>query len=184
VIERIKETVSLADILREAGVNLVRGRGACPICGSKNKTAFSVKNGRGLCFRCGFRGDVVDLIKALHGMDTKAAIKHLADRAGIKTGPLTFTERKAMRRAKQERERRAKLITRLDAWAQGQRDIIAPLLQGARRLLARGVSYREAVKLGAVFFDDMAFLEYTHDDILCRGDRGTHLALYREEKGI
>jgi len=184
VIATIKERVTIESVLGDVGVTLSRGRAGCPLCGSTNRTAFSVKDDRFKCFRCNAGGDVIALFAALHGLDTKGAIKRLAARAGLSYGPMTPSERAAMQKASRERERRAALLKALDEWTKKQRNTIAPLIRGARRMLAQGLSYGEAVKLGAAFFDNFALLEYVHDEILCREDRRAHLELYKEDKGI
>jgi DNA primase len=74
-----------------AGVQLRRGRCACPIHGGDNPGAFSVTNGQGWhCFtgECG-SGDGVDLVRRLRfaGLSDKdgriAALRELAPRAGV-----------------------------------------------------------------------------------------------------
>jgi len=184
VIATIKERVTIESVLGDVGVTLSRGRAGCPLCGSTNRTAFSVRGERWICFVCGERGDAIDLYANLHGLDTRTAIKHLAQRAGIRQGTLSPSERQALKKARRERERRAALLKALDEWTKKQRNTIAPLIRGARRMLARGISHREALELGAEFFDSFAYLEHVHDDVLARDDRAAHLQLYKDEAGI
>jgi len=184
VISEIKARIAVADVLADAGVTLTRGRAACPLHGGDNPSAFSVRGERWTCFVCNAGGDVIDLAAALHGTDTRTSIRRLAERAGIRQGTLSPSERQALKKAQAERARKRALVKALDAWAKEQRNTLAPLLRGARRMTARGISYKEACKLGGEFFDSFAYLEYAHDEILAKSDRRAHLALFKEEHGL
>jgi len=184
LIPEIKERIAVADVLADAGVTLTRGRAACPLHGGDNPSAFSVRGERWTCFVCNAGGDVIDLAAALHGTDTRTSIRRLAERAGIRQGTLSPSERQALKKAQAERARKRALVKALDAWAKEQRNTLAPLLRGARRMMARGLSYKEACNLEGAFFDDLAYIEHVYEDVLCKDDRAAHLALFKEDEGI
>jgi len=181
-IEYLKSAIPLATVIGSI-IELHNGKGLCPFHADRNPS-LSIKGERFRCFACGEHGDVIDFIKKYHHLDTGGAIKMLATKAGIKSGTITPSERVAMQRERSKRERRAALVAVLDRWIREQRDTIAPLLRGTRQLLTRGISYKTAVTLGAKFFDDYAYIEHIHDEILAKDDRAAQLHLYKMEKGI
>ncbi len=75
----------------------------CPLCGSKNPTAFSWReDGLWHCFRCGAGGDKFTLVRRLLGCDFRKALQFLASLAGVEAGSNSQAE---VERAKRERER-------------------------------------------------------------------------------
>jgi len=119
--EIVKSAVPMRDAVRfYGGVELDRaGRGRCPVCGSTNKSCFSVKGDYATCFRCNWHGDVIKLTQDLNGDTTPYnALKRLASDWGVdipdnaEKPPDAVSERlTAIRAANAERE--------LIKWAEG-----------------------------------------------------------------
>jgi len=181
VISEIKNRVTIESVLGDVGVTLTRGRAGCPLCGSTNKTAFSVKNGRAHCFRCGFHGDVVDLYRGLHGTDTKTAIRHLAARAGLSYGPMTPSERAAMQKAQAEAARRKALKEKYRAWCHEHEIETATALRTLRKIKDEWTDFTQKGLEGlALIQEELDYCEYFYD-CLCHDERA-RLALYKERK--
>jgi len=96
-----------------------RKRGAswwlqCPFHGGgAEKTAsFLIRNERGHCFSCTWHGDIIDFIKARHGLDFQGALKH----AGISTGRLSPEEVKRIEAEKKTRDTKRTLVRRFRDW--------------------------------------------------------------------
>lgn len=91
-IERLRETISLVDIvqgyvpLRRVGRNWV---GLCPFHAEKTGS-FNVREEtkRYRCFGCGAAGDVFKFVQDIEHLDFVGAVEHLANKAGI---TLTYT---------------------------------------------------------------------------------------------
>ena len=91
-IERLRETVSLVDVvqgylpLRRVGRNWV---GLCPFHAEKSGS-FNVREEtkRYRCFGCGAAGDVFKFVQDIEHLDFVGSIEHLANKAGM---TLTYT---------------------------------------------------------------------------------------------
>ncbi len=87
VVERIKETLSITDVLSSyitltpAGSQL---KAKCPFHNERT-ASFYVTPDKGFyyCFGCGAKGDIFTFIEQFEGVDFNGALKLLADRAGI-----------------------------------------------------------------------------------------------------
>lgn len=179
VIEAIKNTLPLEVVLRDAGINLKHGKARCPFHEDRNPS-FSVKGERWRCFAgCG-GGDVLDFVKKFHNLDTGAAIRHLAKRAGLDNGPLTPAERQAAQEARQERERKKALIKDFRQWEQRQVDTLAAVLRGFYEKQSEGFTPEE-LDIWSPMIREMAYLEYLYFDVLCSREDGPKLDLYEQE---
>jgi DNA primase len=106
-IERLRETVSLVDVvqgylpLRRVGRNFV---GLCPFHAEKSGS-FNVREEtkRYRCFGCGASGDVFKFVQDIEHLDFVGAIEHLANKVGMQ---LTYTSGGQSK----DRQRRKKLI--------------------------------------------------------------------------
>jgi CHC2 zinc finger len=112
-LEDLRRTVTIADVLAAAGVELPRRgrRIVCPLhAGADNPSAFQFDDHRFRCFRCGAHGDVFDLVKALDGCDLRGAIERVVLMAGgtarVRRAPTEESRRRAVRR-----HRRAALVS-------------------------------------------------------------------------
>lgn len=106
--QHIKDRINIVDVvgqyvqLRRAGRSY---SGKCPF--HKERTpSFHVSPERGtyMCFGCGEKGDVFSFVQKMDGVDFPAALKQLAERAGVKLAPRR--PRPAGEEEKEERLRR------------------------------------------------------------------------------
>jgi len=93
-VERLKSTISIQDILADAGVTLKRGRCRCPLHQGQNATSFSVSNGFFHCFSCAESGDVIALTQKLYGLGFKEAVDYLGKKAGLSPDTTTLARGK------------------------------------------------------------------------------------------
>jgi len=111
--QRVKEAVSLFDVVREAGIELnAQGFGCCPFHGEKTPS-FHVKEDFFKCFGCGESGDVISFVMLREGMEFWPAVKELAQRAGVAL-PMLSKEQKA--EAELENRRRDVLTELAEHW--------------------------------------------------------------------
>ena len=136
--EQIKERIDISDVvgeyvkLKRAGQSL---KGLCPFHSEKTPS-FIVTPSRGSwhCFGCNEGGDVFTFIQKIEGIEFPAALKMLAERAGI-----TLPERKGKMQADSRRQR---LFDLLEAASHFYQEILMNLKAGTRAkeyLLDRGV---------------------------------------------
>lgn len=89
---RIKETVSVSQVVRESGVDLKRKGvewvGLCPFHDERTPS-FSINDTKGvyLCRGCKASGDVIAFYMAFNLVEFPQAVKELATRAGIEVAP-------------------------------------------------------------------------------------------------
>ena len=82
--------LNIMDVCKEHNVKLQRGRGACPLHGGKNKSAFSINPNKNLffCHSCGQGGDAIRLKALLSGRPEgeilRGTFKHSRERAAAK----------------------------------------------------------------------------------------------------
>ncbi len=118
----VKEAVTIEQVLRERGLwddLKPRGenmQGFCPLPShtgkGKRSPSFSVKAAAGCwhCFSCGAKGNVIDLVAALDGVEFREAALQLAERYGV--GNDTREETKKPGKRAKEKKTAAKKTTR------------------------------------------------------------------------
>jgi len=80
---QILASVTIRDILADAGLYPTRKRMACPIHKGDNPTAFSFTESTFCCFACGAKGGLIDLAQYLFGYDKKESLRYLCRKAGM-----------------------------------------------------------------------------------------------------
>lgn len=181
-IANLKSLVSIEPIIGSV-INLKNGKGLCPFHDDKHPS-LSIKDERFKCFACGEGGDVVDFVKLYYGLDTKEAIKYLADQASIKWGDLTLTESVAAAKARKERETRRAAVAAFREWEQGAVDEIAAILRAYRHMRAIRMTFTEAeLEVLARLQGNIDVLEYQHE-ILCGRDDREKFELHKENMGL
>lgn len=160
----------------EAVLHLEGDKGLCPFHPDKHPS-LTVKGDKWRCWSCGEGGDVIDFTRKYYGLDTKGAIKLLADRAGIMRQ--TSTEAKA---AQRERERKQELLRAFREWEQTTVNEIAEVLRTYRHMKATKATYTEAelIELARVQ-GEMDILEH-HYEIFCSKDDESKFGLYQETR--
>jgi hypothetical protein len=132
--------------LRKAGKEWT---GLCPFHADK-APSFSVNEGKGLfhCFGCGAKGDVIDFIRQLDGIEFREARARL----GMDTSflPMDTPERRAAERAA--------------SWLNEQRDKVGALLLETDEQLHLADKIQDD-ELGEVFWREQAFLRDLHEDL-------------------
>jgi len=97
------EKPDLLTVMEREGINVdLHGRFLCPLHGDTNPSGkIYHEKARWKCYGCNAGGDVVDLVRLLHGLTYREALRHL----GI-DGPRTTDSLRQEREAKAARERR------------------------------------------------------------------------------
>jgi CHC2 zinc finger len=107
-----KDQINIIQVAEQEGVELRRSGtrhvGCCPFHEEKTGSFYIFDDQRFKCFGCGEYGDGIDLIRKLHGLTFKEALKHL----GIESGGLS---KDAIRKINQ-RKRRRKLLDDFEKW--------------------------------------------------------------------
>lgn len=181
IVEAVKAALLLETVIAESGVHLRHGKALCPFHDDRNPS-FSVKGARWICFAgCG-SGDLVDFASKFYGLDTKGAIRLLADRAGI-TPARTQAERIAAAEARREREEKKRLMAAFRAWEQNTVNEIAAVLRAFNRLRTVRTDFSEAelVEL-ARLQGNIDILGY-HYSVLCGKDDREKYELFKEDLG-
>lgn len=175
MIEAIKSALPFEAVLRDAGINLTHGKAPCPFHEDKTPS-FSVKGERGRCWAGCFNGDVIDFTAKLHGLDTRSALKLLAERTGIRR-----QISKETRAAQAERETRRELLTAFRAWEQEMVNDISAVLRAYRRLRATRTDFSEAELITqAGLQGQIEYLEACYE-VLCSRDDEAKFRLYQED---
>lgn len=139
-IERLRDTVSLADVvqgylpLRRVGRNFV---GLCPFHAEKSGS-FNVREEtkRYRCFGCGASGDVFKFIQEIEHLDFVGAIEHLANKVGMQ---LTYTSG-GQSKDRQKRKKLVEVMGQAVEWYH-ERLLTSPDARPARDYLReRGIS--------------------------------------------
>ena len=111
-VQQIKDRINIAEVvgqyvqLKRAGRNF---SGRCPFH-SERTPSFMVSPERGtyICFGCGEKGDVFSFVQKMDGTDFPAALKQLAEKAGVTLKPRARNPQAAGER-EQEKEKEEKL---------------------------------------------------------------------------
>jgi hypothetical protein len=138
-LERLRELVSVRDVLCAAGIEVDRegGRIACPLHGGSNPSAFSYTRDLYCCHAgCG-GGDVFALVQALEHCAFGAAVAHVALLAGLPVDGLPRLNAAEVERQRMLARRRAALRRWRDARLGEWLGLIGHLVHDEQRLLAR-----------------------------------------------
>lgn len=81
-IQGLKDSISIADVLREFGVQFRGRRCKCPIHGGSNPTSFAFNRESFYCHSCGARGDTIALIMELSGSGFRESLELAGNMAG------------------------------------------------------------------------------------------------------
>lgn len=104
-ITEIKNRVQLKDVLRDAGINLIKNMACCPFHNEKTPS-FSIKNNRYKCFSCGEGGDVIDFVSKYYNISPIEAARKLDNDYNLGLfRELTAKEKRDFARHRKERER-------------------------------------------------------------------------------
>ncbi len=135
--EQIKERINIADVvgehvkLKQAGQSL---KGLCPFHAEKTPSFIvTPRKGNWYCFGCNFGGDVFSFVQQIEGIDFPAALKLLADRAGVTL----------QKRDSGAESRRQRLFNLLSSTAQFYHEIAMNQKAGERArqyILERGIT--------------------------------------------
>lgn len=147
LVQRIKDASGIVDIvgqfvtLKQAGQNL---KGLCPFHAEKTPS-FTVNPGKQVfhCFGCGAGGDVIEFLERHEKLSFPDAVRHLAERAGIR---LPTSE------AREDSETQKLIALHEAARSFFSVSLSSPLGLGAREYLAgRGVPVEMQVSFGVGF---------------------------------
>ncbi|MBT7014866.1 MAG: DUF927 domain-containing protein [Anaerolineae bacterium] len=108
-LEKLKEGISLVDIIKTSGVDLQRNgntlRGKCPLHNGDNPTSLAIyeDSQSWFCYRCDEGGDVIDFMQAWRNLDFADSLRYLADSAGISLEQIGFSKENAAQAKKRKK---------------------------------------------------------------------------------
>ncbi len=172
---KIRE-IDLAGVVRDAGVELQNrgGRlvGLCPFHDEKTPSFFIFPDNRFKCFSCNERGDAVDFLQRLHGLDFHQALAHL----GIERN------KKLSSQAKQEikaRSRRRELVEFFREWERAAVHHFSVLVRAVHKAM-KELTPTNFDKYADIL-QPLSIWEYWIG-ILNSGDNSEKFALFQEHK--
>lgn len=185
-VDKIKERLGIEEVigtyvkLEKAGKNL---KARCPFHNEKTPS-FNVSPDRAsyYCFGCGAKGDIFTFVQEFEGMDFRAALKFLADRAGIQ-----LTERSSKLQNSDDKLRRI-----LELSVEFYQALLAKKPDAIKYLIGRGLT-EETIKEWKIGFapDGWQHLMNFLKDKKCsdadiekvglikKGDKGTYYDRFR-----
>ena len=185
-VDKIKERLGIEEVigtyvkLEKAGKNL---KARCPFHNEKTPS-FNVSPERAsyYCFGCGAKGDIFTFVQEFEGMDFRAALKFLADRAGIQ-----LTERSSKLQNSDDKLRRI-----LELSVEFYQALLAKKPEAVKYLLARGLT-EETIKDWKIgfapegwqhlmnFLKDKKFTDAEIEKVglIKKGDKGTYYDRFR-----
>lgn len=81
--KKIKDKISIPDLLQNYGIDTSKNPTECPLHTSKGGRCFSYNENVWHCFHCGAKGNIFHLVMAKEGCDFIEAKKILAEKAGV-----------------------------------------------------------------------------------------------------
>jgi hypothetical protein len=110
-LDDLRERVSVAAVLRAAGIEAERERGRiqCPLHNGSNPTSFSYTEATYHCFAGCAGGDIYTLAQRLHRCDFPSALARVAQLAGLPTDSLPRLDGAEIERRQKLARRRAAL---------------------------------------------------------------------------
>jgi len=173
--EQIK-SIDLAGVVRNAGVELQNrgGRwvGLCPFHDEKPPSFFIFPDNRFKCFSCNERGDAVDFLQRLHGLDFHQALAHLRIERNKK---LSF-------QAKQEikaRSRRRELVEFFREWERAAIHHFSVMVRATRKSMTE--LNPENFNQYADILQPLSTWEYWFDILISRDD-SAKFSLFQEHR--
>jgi hypothetical protein len=173
--EQIK-SIDLAGVVRDAGVELQNrgGRwvGLCPFHDEKTPSFFIFPDNRFKCFSCNERGDAVDFLQRLHGLDFHQALAHLSIERNKK---LSF-------QAKQEikaRSRRRELVEFFREWERAAIHHFSVMVRATRKSMTELTP--ENFNQYADILQPLSTWEYWFDILISRDDLAK-FSLFQEHR--
>lgn len=104
-LDGIADRLGLSSALARVGPELV---GPCPVCGGRDRFAINTRKATFLCRKCDGRGDGIDLVRFVLGLDFAGALRWLVGDAPAVIDPAERARRaKQSERARQDQEARA-----------------------------------------------------------------------------
>jgi len=169
------EKPDLLTVMEREGINVdLHGRFLCPLHGDTNPSGkIYHEKARWKCYGCNAGGDVVDLVRLLHGLTYREALRHL----GI-DGPRTTDSLRQEREAKAARERRRRYREAL----RGLSNKLSDRLREMYRLRDAWKDYdtdEETRASWAEAVQDIPHVEYKLD-VLINGNEQDKLEIYKE----
>lgn len=179
-IEAVKSHNPIRAAFETAGIRLVKDKAPCPFHPDKHPS-LTLRGERWRCWGCGEGGDVIDFTAKFYGLNTKGAIRFLADRAGIKTAN-TQAEKAAAEKARKERESKAEAVRAFRKWEQKEVAEIAAILRRYNRLVTSRKTFSESELVDlAGLRGNIDILEYYYGILCCSNDE-PKFRLYTEAK--
>jgi len=113
-IDQLKQAIPITELAQRLGL-VIRGKqarcynGQAHAHGDRNfSLGLDIKRNRYKCFACGEQGSIIDLYKAVKGIELSQAIKELAELAGIAPAPLQTGDKAVIKPYKAYEPKKAK----------------------------------------------------------------------------
>jgi hypothetical protein len=170
--------VSILESIRKEGIPLREtpkgGRFQCPFHQDRHPSAFAYRDtNRFFCFGCGERGDAIDFIMKLKGMNFKDA------RAYLGIGGKDGGERQ--KRGDDRWKRKRFLLKAFREWEKQYYDKSATIYRAAHKVM-KGFKTMEEVEQFADLYHEMPLIEHRMD-ILLQGSEEEKYQLFKEVQG-
>jgi len=174
----IGSILNIIDVLRNEGIPIREspkgGRFRCPFHNDRHPSAFAYQDGnRFVCFGCGERGDAIDLIMKLKGMNFKDSCTYL----GI--GGSRGRYRPGQRDDRWHKKRT--LLIAFRVWERDYYDELATIYRGSH-ILMKGFRTMVEVEEFAPLYHELPLIE-NQMDILFYGSDERKYQLFKEVSG-
>ncbi len=170
--------VSLVEVIRGEGIpftETTKGcKFRCPFHSDRDPSAYAYRNtNRFYCFGCGERGDAIDFIMKLKGLDFKDALAYL----GIEGS----RGKSIQKRLDQKETEKRTLVKAFREWEQKCHDELATIYRTAHKVM-KGFKTMEQAEEFATLYYELPLMEHRME-ILVSGSDDVKYQLFKEVGG-
>lgn len=134
LIPRIKERLTIREVVDRYGLPVKRGFICCPFHSERTPSLKLYENNTWYCFGCGAHGDVIDFVSKMEGKTFSETIRSLAAEMGLGASKFSATYYSNYLKNKRIKARRSAQ----DEWIRKARFSISFSLRNAREIMSKG----------------------------------------------